>query len=78
MPENPDDRYCHLDGDENSPPRYQPKPVHMPDISDSESDYDRKLFREAVANKAQMQQVYNEINPEKSESSEELDIGAPG
>ena len=36
MPENPDDRYCKMEGDENSPPRYQPKPVHMPDISDSE------------------------------------------
>lgn len=65
-----------MEGNVDSPPRYQPKHVHMPEVSDSESDYEQKLLAEARANKAQMQS-YNQVPEDKSESSEELDIGAP-
>ena len=56
MPSNPDDRYCRLEGDnEDSPPRYQPKQVHMPEIDSDSEDYEEKLMKDAIANKAAMQ-----------------------
>ena len=63
-----------MEGDEDSPPRYQPKQVNMPEIDDSESDYETQMMHHAIANKAQMQN-YNHLREDpKSETSEELDI----